>query len=224
MNTSDLIGITGVITGCIAFVVGILQYTRAQKWRRAEFAAKEFKEFISKPAIANAMLMLDWNSRIYEIGKASYPGVGTDQDAKNEGVSSNVIDDIVLANALVHHNQKYRCPSPERRQPGFTLPEIFVRDVFDAFFEGLQMFENFIASGLVRSTEFQPYLAYWIDIIGNVRNQTTKPDWCRRNIWHYIDSYGYKSVQKLCRRYGYDIRPQENMYLTKGLQVDVSDT
>jgi|GEM_PF-5312979 len=88
MNPANLIGLAGVISGSIAFVVGLLQYARAQKWKRAEFAAKKFKEFKPKPAIANAnaMPMLDWNSRIYEIGKTSHPGADTDQgqSTKNE--------------------------------------------------------------------------------------------------------------------------------------------
>lgn len=213
MNASNWITLTGVMTTSAAFLFGLLQYSRSQKWRRAEFAAKEFKEFKSTPIIADAMLMLDWNHRIYKIEKNSYPFELSEKEEKQGGKGeeyfSIVVDDTVLANALVHHSHKERCPSPERRQPGFTLPEVYVRDAFDEFLEGLQMFENFIESRLVSEDNFRPYLFYWLDIIGNKNNHSTKPDWCRSNIWHYIDAYGYKSVQKLCSRFGYDISVQE---------------
>lgn len=43
MNSSDWIAIIGVLCGLIVFMVGIFLYYRAQKWKRAEFVAKEIK-------------------------------------------------------------------------------------------------------------------------------------------------------------------------------------
>jgi hypothetical protein len=208
MKITEWIGLLGVFSGILAFTAGLLQYMRAQKWKRAEFIAKEFKEFKSFPAVSNAMLMLDWNSRDFIIHKPNDYGL---DNQTNTGVNSKEndteINDIVLANALVHHNQKHLSFSPERRITGFTTKEAFVRDTFDAFFEGLQIFEQFIQSGLISAAEFKPYLIYWIEIIAN-DNNISKPEWCRKNIWHYIDAYDYKSVQRLCFRYGYDISPR----------------
>src|SRR4051812_8365932 len=51
----------------IAFIVGLIQYRHAQRWKRAEFVAKEIKEFKNDPAIRNALLMLDWNERYIEL-------------------------------------------------------------------------------------------------------------------------------------------------------------
>ena len=40
---------------------GIFEYTRAQKWKRAELIAKEMKEFLQDATIKRALLLLDWN-------------------------------------------------------------------------------------------------------------------------------------------------------------------
>ena len=43
MTPSDWIAIVGIASGLAAFVVGLLQYSRAQQWKRAEFVAAQMK-------------------------------------------------------------------------------------------------------------------------------------------------------------------------------------
>ena len=67
MTSSDWIAIVGVISGIIAFCVGLWQYRREQQWKRAEFVAEQMNSFESNLKIKLALQMLDYNSRTYEL-------------------------------------------------------------------------------------------------------------------------------------------------------------
>ena len=187
MTNSEWISIVGVVSGLIAFIAGLSQYMKAQKWKRAEFVAAEFKQFMSKPAVKNATLLLDWNSRVLEIPN-------NNQSGHTQGV---LITDEILASALVPHDQ---------RPLGFTDVEVYIRDTFDELLEALQIVSHYIDSGLVTYQEFKPYIFYWIEILGN-KNCNRKPPQFYRNVWSFIDFYGYAGVQRLCKGYGFDIAP-----------------
>ena len=58
--TQLVVSVFGVGGAVAAFVVAIVQYKRAEKWRRAEFVVREIKDFESDPTIQNALLMIDW--------------------------------------------------------------------------------------------------------------------------------------------------------------------
>ena len=187
MDTCNWIGLFGVIGGLGAFLTGFFRYLRTQKWKRAEFVAKEVKEFESKPAIMMVMRMLDWELRTYELYPENKPG------RQRVWVS----DDTLCA-ALISHGDKQK----------FSKKEARVRDIFDQFLDGLEKFEHFIQSGLVNHEEFRPYLIYWIEIIGD-KSKNRKPERFYEVFWRYIDFYGYHGVQNLFMRYGYDIHPRE---------------
>jgi hypothetical protein len=184
MDSGDYVALLGVIAGLIAFIVGLIQYVRAQLWKRAEFVAKEIKEFESKRDVQMTMQMLDWNLREFKL----FP-------EKKPGEQKVLITDEILSSALVPH---------EERIGGFNEVEVCIRDIFDQFLDGLERFEHFIESGLVTHKEFYPYLIYWIKIIGD-RNSGRKPPEFYDSFWKYLDSYGYSGVQKLLGRYGYII-------------------
>ena len=186
MEPGNWIALLGVAAGLIAFANGLFQYARAQRWKRVEFVAKEVKEFESNPACKMAMQMLDWNVRPYEL----FP----DQKPDKRVV---LVADNDLASALV---------APEKKPGGFSAKEARIRDIFDQFFDALERFEHFIESGLVTHGEFRPYLVYWIEIVGDKDNDAKPPE-VRNSLWRYIDFYGYSGIQKLFRRYGYDIHP-----------------
>jgi hypothetical protein len=172
----------------IAFIAGLIQYRHTQRWKRAEFVAKEVKEFKNDHAVHNALLMLDWNERSIELFPA-------DPDPAKRCV---LVNDDLLCRALA--------PLPDKS--AVRLPEECnaIRAAFDQLFDALERFEYFIQAGLVSRKEFDPYLQYWVEIIGN-RKSLRKDLSVLDNLWGYIDSYYYTGVQRLLRRYGYTIRP-----------------
>ncbi len=181
MTTSESISLLGVTIGFGAFISGYFQYIKAQRWKRAEFVAKEMKEFEAKPKVKLAMQLLDWNARKYDIGSS-------------DGEQDTVIHDGIIKDALRVHDETSI----------FTPTEVFIRDVFDGYFDSLERFNHFIESGLVTPEEFKPYLIYWIEILGDINN-TRKPRECRAALWSYLVAYGYSGVVKLLARYGFKV-------------------
>ncbi|HEY6331626.1 MAG TPA: hypothetical protein VI756_20035 [Blastocatellia bacterium] len=57
------VSIPGFGGAIMALLFGLLQYRKSERWKRAEFVAKEIKEFESDPLVQNAMLMIDWGVR-----------------------------------------------------------------------------------------------------------------------------------------------------------------
>jgi hypothetical protein len=192
MELSHWLSLGTVMAALLAFLAGLIQYKHAQRWKRAEFVAKEIKDFKNDPAIKNALLMLDWNERFIDL----FP------EEKDPAKRSVLVKDELLAHALAPLPDK----SAARLHEDLKTEEIAIRAAFDQLFDALERFEYFIQAGLVSRTEFDPYLAYWIEIIGDQASKR-KPPSVRDSLWAYIDSYYYTGVQKLLRRYGYDIRP-----------------
>ena len=192
MELRDWIGLGTIVAALVAFMAGLVQYRRAQRWKRAEFVAKEVKDFKSDPAVHNALLILDWNEHYVEL----FP---THEDRSKRSV---LVNDELLGRALAPLPDK----AAARLHEEFKAEEIAIRAAFDQLFDALERFEYFIQAGLVSRKEFDPYLVYWVEILGDRRGKR-KPPAVLANLWAYIDSYYYTGVQKLMRRYGHDIRP-----------------
>jgi hypothetical protein len=192
MELRDWIGLATIVAAFIAFMAGLVQYRKTQRWKRSEFVAKEVKDFKSDPAVHNALLMLDWNERYVEL----FP---QEQDPARRKA---LITDALLGHALAPLPDK----SAARLHEEFKTEEIAIRAAFDQLFDALERFEYFIQAGLVSRREFDPYLRYWVELIGD-RKAGRKPPEVVDSLWSYVDSYSYSGVQKLLRRYGYDIRP-----------------
>jgi hypothetical protein len=136
--------------------------------------------------------MLDWNERYIEL----FP---SKEDPAKRSV---LVNDDLLCRALAPLPDK----SAARLHEDFKEEEIAIRAAFDQLFDAVERLEYFIQAGLVSRKEFDPYLAYWVEIVGNVKSNR-KPPRVLDNLWAYIDSYYYSGVQSLLRRYGYNIRP-----------------
>ena len=174
---------------------GLYQFMQAQRWKRAEWVASETKAFLGDPEVKNALHMLDWNGRIL-------PTHGN-VNMKN---STFVFHSDMLLTALYSDSTL-----PKRPETGlfrkYTAEELVMRDCFDRMLDGLERFQVFVESGLVSTQELQPYLRYWIRLIGDDQKNPRKEPHVVRRLWVYIDEYGYKRVQKLCLAFGFDITP-----------------
>jgi hypothetical protein len=181
----DVAGVTGIITpfiGVLLFGRGIDQYEKEQKWKRSEFVAREIKEFRSDLAVQKVMLMLDWDIRDIKL---------------SEDIEFYLGDNI---------NSELCLSLRATREGDFSPRQSLIRDYFDVFFDYLERFEASIESGLLDKSDFEPYLKYWLNIIGN-KNSKKKPPEFYQSIWGYIDCFGYTNVQSFMARYKYDIRP-----------------
>jgi hypothetical protein len=162
-------------------LLGVIQYSRAQTWKRQEFLAQQMKDFFAIPAVPVVEQMLDWNSRYYHLS--------TDRR------DSVLINDSILQGALSVHI----C-----RQEGFTSLEVKVRDHFDVYFNALGRFETLIRSGLVKTQNLDSYVGYYLRILGDSASGVKPPAFVK-GMWRYLEFYRLEDVQKLLIRSGYSV-------------------
>ena len=77
-----------------------------------------------------------------------------------------------------------------------------VREIFERFLEFLARFEGFLATGVVKQADLNPYLDYWIKLIAG--QDTHSPEVTKQvlpSLWKFIDHYGYRDVRRFIGRY-----------------------
>jgi hypothetical protein len=159
------------------FVIGLMQYRSAQRWKRVEFLAGEAKKFFSDPVNKKAMKMLDWNGR---------PIIFDKPDGSKQ---VEIIDWNDLAIAL-------RPGTDDRSSTEFDELQVELRDIFWDFFDALSDFEIYIKTGVVSEKEVKPYVIYWVHHINEELSGNLKT-----SILGFLECYGYQEVLDLLKRY-----------------------
>jgi hypothetical protein len=173
--------VLALVGTAIAFLTGIWQYKKAQRWRRSEWVAQEVRSFCQDPIVQAALRMIDWGNRDVRLFT---------ENSGTEGEIVHVTDDMV-ATSLQHHNNR-----PE----GFSPYEIAIRDSFDRFLEGLERFESFRQANLITAADLKPHVAYWIYHIRAAKDDDRSVDRLVQ-LRSYIELYGYIGVQSLFYSY-----------------------
>lgn len=160
-----------------AFVIGLLQYRKAQRWKRVEWIAKEMDAFFADAKVAIALKMIDWGARRIEL----YP------NRANEGNRFRVVRDADLEKALRRHTKQAEM---------FTEDEAALRDLFDHFLDRLERIHSFVEAGLLSFKDVRPYLHYWAV---QVVSADESDDTVKRivQLRRFITTYGYSGVQRL---------------------------
>ncbi len=178
---STFIDLTAVVISLSLLLKGIYEYTKAQRWKRAEFVSKEIKEFFSDADVRRALIMLDWNRNVIEL----LPN-------EIEGKTKLAFEDSLLESALGTHKEGRT----------FSFEDAVIKKIFDNFFDKLIIFSNYIKAGLITVPDIRPYLSYWIEILSD-DNNGRKNEALRKQIWKYIHEYGYVEVKQLCEAFGF---------------------
>jgi len=154
VTTQELLALIGVGLALLTFGFGVVQFWRAQRWKRIEFLAAAVKEFEASPKVRAVMVMLDYSNREIEL----FP-TATKPEARVVRVT-----DEMLASALAPHDIK----------PLSTDNEAQIRDCFDEFLGYFERFNSHIEAGLVPAGAFKPYLNYWVKAVAG-KTKVAKP-------------------------------------------------
>lgn len=144
VDVSNWIEIVKIIGAAVAFGIGLCQYRKSQAWKRLEFVAAETKTFYEDAAVKLAMGMLDWRKK--EVALYKYRG---ENDFARE-----IVDYAIVADAL--------SIDPEKK---YDKVHSAVREIFERLLDFLARFEGFLATGVVKQADRNPYLDYWIKLI-----------------------------------------------------------
>jgi hypothetical protein len=171
-----------VIVALAGLFKAVIEYTKAQKWKKAEFLAKEIKEFFADKNVQRALLMLDWNIIHIKLFEGEI-----------ENKTKFEFKDVMIESSLRHHTETY-----------FTPEESIIRQTFDDFLFKLGMFQNYIDSKLISKKDIEPYLGYWINLIGDL-SLNRKQEQHFKQLWRFINYYEYRPIIKLFKSFNYDI-------------------
>jgi len=210
----------GLIGTVIALVFAFVQYRKADQWKRAEFLAKEMKDFFDDPDVKNVVLMIDWASRrvnllqIDDKNPNQYPMVTRKLQVSalrphtlltSDGGSDSQGDNKSEYSASVDWMSK------------FSTEEAKIRDSYDRFLDYLERFASYLQSKLVSVRELDPYLRYWIEDIASYTENPDDAVWTCA-LMTYIEFYGFSKVQDLFQRYGHNISRSGELF-AKQLKV-----
>jgi len=175
----DVLKALALIGAAIAFGIGLLQYRRAQQWKRAEWIAQEMKQLVGDPIVQAVLLMIDWGSRRIPL----YP------DRDNEAERYVLLNDDQIAHALMSH---------EDRPEGFTELEADIRAAFDRLLDGLERFNSYVTTGLVTEADLAAYLGYWAREICVEAKPGTEDRLVQLRL--YMEKYGFTGAHSLLKR------------------------
>jgi hypothetical protein len=181
VSFSNWIEMLKILGAAAAFWIGFNQYRKSEAWKRLEFVAAEMKAFYDDPAVKLAMGMLDWRKK--EVALFKFRGENDFERA--------VVEYAIVASALgIDPEMKY------------DKVHSAVREIFERFLEFLARFEGFLATGVVKQTDLNPYLDYWIKLIAG--QDAHSPEVTKQvlpSLWKFIDHYGYRDVRGFISRY-----------------------
>ena len=107
------------------------------RWKQAQLAREVLNSFFSNKFVRDATIMLDWYGREFEIGP-------------------NKKAEIVWADL----------PVALRTWGGPQVPfddtQVYIRDCFDALFDGLELIEHYLRTGLLDFSDVQFPMAYHV--------------------------------------------------------------
>lgn len=187
-KVDEMLTAIGLFLTSFALLKGIIEYQKAQKWKKQEFLAKEVKEFFDDWNVKRMLRLLDWNKIDISLAEGEL--------LSNPEQKSVILIDADLFQAWKHHSEVLQ---------GYEEKEALIRHIFDDGLPKLALFYQYTQSGLISTEDLKPYLTYWIQLIGDKNNGRKSPElWTQ--LWQYIEQYGYPDIQKLCQAFGYDIR------------------
>jgi hypothetical protein len=186
LGPGNTIGLVGVTVGVITAIRGLIEYDRAQRWKRGEFLASEMKAFHSNPGIRKALFILDWSDRKVEL----FP------DRPDPEARYVLVDDPLLEAALTPSSKLY------------SDEQVAIRDLFIELMDALERFEDFIAAGLITTRQLKPYLYYWIETIADY-DRAGERSGRLTAIADFIAAYEYTGVNRLIQRFGFGDRTRD---------------
>jgi len=160
--------------GLAGFLFGLYQYWTAQKWKKAEFAAKQLQRLWLDEELALCIQLLDWEARTVVFPERFR------RIAKEE---------------TFHHTWREleAAMLPEDEKPSFSLQQVVCRDAFDRFFTYLEEINDYLRMGLIEPHHVES-LRYWLQ-------QVATPRFPQRPIFQkFIEEYGYSGVTELMSR------------------------
>jgi hypothetical protein len=143
------------------------QRKRDLRWRQGEMAKRCLDELFKDRNVSSALTMLDWSGR-------SYDG----PEGKTKPIT----------------HERRHCALRTRDTtfpPGDDSP--FIRDAFDALFDGFERLEHFIQIGLIRFEDVENRLRYYVGKLASLEERPVMEE--------FIREYEFPLVRRFLARF-----------------------
>ncbi|TAH39340.1 MAG: hypothetical protein EYC70_00720 [Planctomycetota bacterium] len=161
-------------------VFAAYQYYRGQVWKKSEFTSGVMKDFFQQPRVRSALTMLDWAELPVEL----FP------DQPERAQRSVVVTEAMIREALRTHQER----------TDFNETETAIRRSFDSLLFRLATYDHYVASGLIRDRDLQPYLGFWMRVA--LGREGAKGAAIQDALWRYADFYRFSGAARLAARLG----------------------
>jgi hypothetical protein len=179
--TADYLEGIKILGAALAFLIGLAQYRKSQKWKRVEFVASEMKVFFDDEAVKAATLMLDWSQKEIDLYKYR-----ENEDNEKEWVTYALVAESLNTDPEAHY---------DKRQSA-------IREIFDRLLTFLERFESFIEAGVVEKKDLEPYLHYWIKMLaGKDDKSPLVSQQVLPHLWRFAVHFRYQKVLRFVERY-----------------------
>lgn len=139
---SKLIAIVGGIVSAVVLIItlqgGLSQRELEHRWNQAKLAMEFVDAMLSDPQAFDAMRMIDWSQRKYEISSS-----------KTKLITSQEVRDALDI----------------RNNAGLSPSGVYVRESFDRLFHHLGKMERSLNSGLITFDDVRSPLSYYVPIL-----------------------------------------------------------
>jgi hypothetical protein len=208
----------------LSFVAGILafqSFRRNERWKKAEFLAKEIKEFFEDTRTQRAMLLIDWGVRRVSLLSSDEKDGGKVVVTRALQISAlrpHTFLKISSSNAemtieTADSDAEMSSGVVEGYRESFTPSEAAIRDCYDGFFDGLERLSSYVKTGLTDISALRPYIGYWIDDIHASTANKLDSAWSA-SLLTYISFYRFEGVLWLFDAFDRSIRPSSPAYLS----------
>jgi len=203
-----IVSIVGLVGTLLVGLLALRSYLRGEKWKRAEFLAKEMKEFFDDTRVEKALLLIDWGQRTVAL---------LDKDAVDQG-RVHVTRQTQIRALLPHTLSSVTRSDSEdtggdssMAQARYTPAEAAIRDCYDALLDGLERFSSYLKTGLISVDQLRPYIQYWVDDIHGPTDIEEDAAWSAAFLT-YIAFYEFHGVQWLFEAFDRSIDPGGSAY------------
>ncbi len=179
----------------VAFVIGLWQYKRGQKWQKAQVLLALIDSFERDKRIEAACATLDWDAREVQLGE--------ERSIKFENkMLVSALRVPVMDIAVASLDNQHRTPEPAVtpvQEAVFTPEESMIRDAFDAFFDFFHKLYAFQRTGLLKFSDYV-YFNYWFELLRDIGKYKDDRE-IQRAMERYIQEYHFVGVQELLQSY-----------------------
>jgi hypothetical protein len=208
LHLDDYLKILGLLGALTAFGVGLFQYRKAQRWKRAEFVANEMKDFFAAPRVQRALLLIDWGHReipLLENRALDESQVIVTRQMQTMGLRPHILLDRTGS------DPETLVVDESASGEGFTQAQAAIRDCYDAFLDGLERFASYAKADLIDISSLRPYIGYWVADISSPTENADDAAWCAA-LLTYISFYHFDDVLWLFDAFDSSIRPSSPIY------------